>query len=460
MANWKRSFLVVAGIGLLTSCCQAFLIFPHLQYRSTGIKPLLTQLPTANDHSDNEDDEIPSFDWLTNNLTRSSINSQSVDSIKNDVQETEYIQEFERDTILGHDFTSSEEVFSVAETMVKESQTTYRTIMTPISKKMKEGVVVAQITTSSSDFDPQPFRYLVGLSNASDTSASPQPGIFDFALVDVPPFSEGLAEAMKSFMGKNGRLSCILITSREAVYYDDPDGDYSRPKSELHLWLKAFPSTSLVVSRLDARRDFRPFVTDLLDGDGPFAWDESQPKNATFVDHGIPRVVVNWDERDYGPHKILLNPSKEFLEQYEKEHPNDEKLDFGPEATRKREWGKRILAVNTPGRSSGSLSYIFPEVGLCASGYSIPLEDSGSGTEFSPKVDHLGYISTSKVGLAVQMRFTTQLVENYIDRFDVVLLSLGGAVALRGDTGERRQSLMSVVNKYAALGAQMAKKKR
>jgi hypothetical protein len=103
------------------------------------------------------------------------------------------------------------------------------------------------------------------------------------------------------------------------------------------------------------------------------------------------------------------------------------------------------------------MSYIFPELDLCASGFTLPLEDAreenwGVSDFAGPALDCRGYITTSKAGIAKQMESARKLANNYIDRFRIVLPSRSDPFYLQEDVGERRQTLLEVVDQYEKLG--------
>ena len=127
------------------------------------------------------------------------------------------------------------------------------------------------------------------------------------------------------------------------------------------------------------------------------------------------------------------------------------------DSLRKNEEGKRILAVYTPGRTYGSMSYIFPELGLCASGFTLPLEDAreenwGVSDSAGPALDCRGYVTTSKAGITKQMESARKLANDYIDRFRIVLSCRGDPFYLQEGVNERRKTLLDIVDQYEKLG--------
>jgi hypothetical protein len=65
---------------------------------------------------------------------------------------------------------------------------------------------------------------------------------------------------------------------------------------------------------------------------------------------------------------------------------------YSPAAIRVREEGRAILAVRTPGLSFCSLTFIFPRVGICASGYALPLENEDDYNDETDNVSRGGGI--------------------------------------------------------------------
>jgi hypothetical protein len=120
---------------------------------------------------------------------------------------------------------------------------------------------VAQLVTTSvfqGSFDP--IRYLVALTPPPPSTAETAPEseetssdatdettqkrttatATDFVLADVPPYSPQLAVRMKAFMGPGSKLAAILVTSRDAIHYDESPYVFTIRKSDLGLWKKAF----------------------------------------------------------------------------------------------------------------------------------------------------------------------------------------------------------------------------
>ena len=129
---------------------------------------------------------------------------------------------------------------------------------------------------------------------------------------------------------------------------------------------------------------------------------------------------------------------------------------YTPEAIRQREHGKRILAVYTPGHTFGSVSYVFPEVNVCCSGSTLPVEDprrNGSSMT-GPVLDCRGYITTNQAGIQRQMESARHLVQTYGDRFTTVLPSRGDPLQfLDDDRPEERQAiLLDMIDQYRRIG--------
>ena len=130
---------------------------------------------------------------------------------------------------------------------------------------------------------------------------------------------------------------------------------------------------------------------------------------------------------------------------------------FTPATIRANEEGKRILAVYTPGRTFGSMTYVFPELKLCASGFSLPLEDSreeeNPGMDYpGPALDHRGYITTSKAGMSRQIESAKELINNYADRFEILLTARGDPFYFDGDARDRRETMLEIMGQYEKLG--------
>jgi len=365
-----------------------------------------------------------------------------------------------------------------------------------------EGVRAAMIETTVSDqIGEEPARYLVPLSLSSvsdeDGSNTALDTPMKYAMVDIPPFSQELANQIRTFMSpppsktdettqtqQTGILSNILITCRDGIHYDESPAVYVTRKSDLIQWKRAFPEAHIVIYRLDAPRECKELVNQVLDGYGPWAFgeaneeasattDEPKPKKkkkktkttrkSEFVETGRPLTRVEWSEE----------VQEQVLDQgMAPPDDDDDGTDdvnglYTPEAIRAREDGKEILALYTPGHTYGSVTYIFPNVKICCSGYTIPLEDArtegASGSMAGPTMDYRGYITTNQGGMARQIESAQHLIDVYGDRFEAVLPSRGSPVCLAGDrngTGTDTQRNVKyrariwgqVLNDYAELG--------
>ena len=257
-------------------------------------------------------------------------------------------------------------------------------------------------------------------------------------------------------MGKHARLAALLVTNRDAIHRDEAPSVFSVRNSDLKYWKQAFPEIDVIAYRLDIPRDCRESVTQVLDGYGPFAMDEEEENSENgvkFVESGRPLTVVEWDH-DVAE-DILSGVLPPDDADAEKEFDNHE--DYTPEAIRAREEGKRLLAVYTPGHTFGSISYIFPEQGICCSGYTIPVEETrveenfGMGTT-GPALDCRGYITTSRAGISRQMRSARTLVRSYADRFKVVMPNRGDPLFLDESLEERKEVLMEILDQYKKIG--------
>jgi glyoxylase-like metal-dependent hydrolase (beta-lactamase superfamily II) len=334
---------------------------------------------------------------------------------------------------------------------------------------------VAQlVTTAAHTGSFEPVRYLVALSprrpppSESEASANASVGegrreasassgdaeTNSYAMVDVPPFSPRLVGEIEAFMGPAGRLVAALVTNRDSIHYDAAPAVYATRRADPDLWRRAFPDLRLVTYRLDTPRDCRHAATQVLDGQGPFALEEEIGGNATFVETGRPLTVEEWDRDvafDVLRGKPVPDDSNGTLV------AADEDAKYSPEAIREREEGKRVLAVYTPGHTFGSVSYIFPEQGVCCSGYTIPVEDTREETNVGmdspgPALDCRGYITTSRAGITAQMQSARKLVNTYSDRFRVVLPARGDPLFVDGQAEKRKELLLGIIEQYERIG--------
>ena len=114
---------------------------------------------------------------------------------------------------------------------------------------------------------------------------------------------------------------------------------------------------------------------------------------------------------------------------------------------------------------------------LWCSGYALPLNSSGGGDVFDdkdyddddggngssfgvvrtlpppqgPRLDYQGYLATS-ASRPRQMSSALSLIDNYIDRFRVVLPARGDAVFLDAKVETRKRELMDSVGLYKKIG--------
>jgi hypothetical protein len=356
---------------------------------------------------------------------------------------------------------------SVSDEMEWADKDRFETELVPITGLSK---VAAQIvTTASSRASFEPVRYLVSLSpqppeesrenQGDDSKAADHPDKMptaerSFVLVDIPPFSPSLVAKIKDFIGATGHLAAMLVTSRDGIHYDDAPAVYRLRRSDLEYWKRAFPAMAIIGYRMDIPRDCRESTTQILDGYGPFALQEDDPKNVSFVETGRPLTSDKpWDHdeaEDYLRGKKAINETK---------YDNVAKdASYTPESIRSREENKRILAVYTPGFSFGSVSYVFPEIGLCCSGFTIPVEDTRDEENpyldsAGPALDCRGYITTNRGGIQKQMESARHLVRTYGDRFHTVLASRGDPLMLPQDDPEyRRKYLLDVLKQYEKIG--------
>lgn len=425
-----------------------------------------------------DDDEIPSMDWLTDTLsTVDGDNNMSKDMFSDesmsDLNSSPYLEEHSVDGDLG-DVPIPTTGVSVSDEMEKAQRDRFYTQLVPITG-LGKGVKAVRILSSTTAGAYESVRYLVRLTrknNEIDTdiidldledinldddeededvkSVEKDP----FVMVDVPPFSDKIVEEMKSMMGPKGYLSSILVTSQECIHYDESPGVFSVRKADLTKWKRAFPDVNVVAYRMDIPRDCRESVTQRLDGYGPWAMDEVADESGNiFKESGRPLTVKEWDPE-------LAEDILSGKQQPPGDDGNDEDdadSEFTPDTIRGNEEGKKVLAVYTPGRSYGSMTYVFPELQLCASGFSLPIEDSRDEDNYGmdspgPSLDHRGYITTSKAGMSRQIESAQNFVNTYVDRFDIVLTARGDPFYLDGTTDQRRQTLLEVMAQYEKLG--------
>jgi hypothetical protein len=392
---------------------------------------------------------------------------------------------------------------SVADEMAAAQKDRFTTELVPIQKGLGDrGVRAAQIVTFSQLGSFEPVRYLIQLdkvvqklptseneqenqgvdsannnkkkkkrSKKESTELPPQSAeastssSSSFVMVDIPPFSEQLASDIRTYMGSQGQLLAMLVTHRDGIHYSEARAVYTTRRADLQQWANAFPNLEIVAYRLDIPRDCRESVTQILDGYGPFALDNNNEQqqhaelnshddnNVSFIETGRPLTYAEWDHdvtqdimtRGYTP------PDDAATD------PGDDDELYTPQAIRAREEGKRVLALYTPGATFGSLTYVFPNVGLCCSGLTIPVEDNRSEenpgiSQAGPVLDCRGYITTSKAGITRQMESARQLVNSYCDRFNVVLPSRGDPLFLDGTAEERREELLEILDDYDRIG--------
>ena len=329
----------------------------------------------------------------------------------------------------------------------------------------KNGVAAIQTMAADTTSD-EPMRYLVPLNvyddvggdndddSESDVEADQQEVAATekiYALIDLPPFSEGLATQIKTFLGENGSLSHILLTCRNGIHYDEAPAVYVTRKSDMQAWKKAFPSVNIVMYRLDIPRDCKSLVTQTLDGYGPWALED---ESGRFNETGRPLTVMEWDEDT----QASVLDDGEIPPDDEDEDLNDAAL-YTPEAIKKREFSKDILAIYTPGHTYGSVTYIFPQSKVCCSGFTIPVEDTRASASAvgipmgaGPKLDYSGYLTTS-VGIDRQIESARFIASVYNDRFEIVLPARGPPVSLGGYSIEERSRILhDMLSEFAELG--------
>ncbi|KAL7573121.1 hypothetical protein ACA910_018796 [Epithemia clementina (nom. ined.)] len=302
-------------------------------------------------------------------------------------------------------------------------------------------------------------------------------------------------------------LVAILVTSSDAIYVDEtPTQIYSQTRRAklVHQWQQAFPKAVLVVHRIETPRECvrsssssssEQFTLRLqrLDGQGPFGYyrapelphddtitTNSDSRSVLFEELGRPLSVRPWDYATaQGVWNGTLHP-----ETFRSNHnststttavSNDNSKDYSRAAIRQREDQCSIVAVCTPGHAFGSLSFVFPNVGLCASGYTLPVEDEryedndNTGRVVGgPALDVRGYITTSRAGVLRQMQSARQLVQDYSDRCSRAILPSRGNPLVwsrprrqtSGDSTkddlalaqERKAYLLAMIDQYDKIG--------
>jgi hypothetical protein len=333
-----------------------------------------------------------------------------------------------------------------------------------------EGVARIDTVSTSGNVGEEPVRWLVSLKDPS-TNDGCQP----YFMIDIPPYSDSLANEVRAFMDPNynstkrdaaqmkGKLDAILVTNQQSIHYDQSPGVYVTRKSDLEKWKKAFPDVKVIIYRIDQPRECRDSVTQVLDGYGPWGWDETS--DIGFVETGRPLQVQEWDETTASNVlKLGETPPDDETDGEASVAANDDM--YSNEAIRQREDNHDLLAVYTPGHTFGSISFVFPKRGICCSGYALPLE-SASATELvgsedgetyssasvapqGPRLDYQGYIASS-VSRPRQMSSASKLINDYIDRFKVVLPARGDVVFLDNNVDTRRRELTENVGLYTKI---------
>lgn len=333
---------------------------------------------------------------------------------------------------------------SISDEMEEANKDRYTTKLVPIESFPGVAQLITEPVVSHS---VEPLRYLVALSPPKNDPTCTN----DYVMVDIPPFSMNLLGQIQSFLGPNGRLRAILISNRNAIHYDEAPAVYSLRRADLDQWKKRLPEVPVFGYRMDIPRDCRFGVAQVLDGYGPFAL--SEDGNYTFVETGRPLTVNLWDENTAAS---IMNGETD-VDEIVKAKTSTNDVDFTPEAIREREEGKRILAIYTPGHTFGSVSYVFPEVGVCCSGFTIPCEDPrtvenlGSDNLPGPMLDYRGFVTTTQ-DQHRQMDSARMLINTYTDRFSLVLPSRGDPFQLAGDTESRKEVLLGSVAQFELLG--------
>jgi glyoxylase-like metal-dependent hydrolase (beta-lactamase superfamily II) len=335
-------------------------------------------------------------------------------------------------------------------------------------------------------------RYVIPLPSSGTTEKHNQQNDYNYYMIDIPPFSQKLVQEIRLFLKKQthpqqgeeeesidyfsttngtntktkrrGRssssssssstnlnqkstppkahqptLRAILITCKTSIFYSEAPGTvYAMRKSDLSLWKEAFPGVEIIMHRNDMEKDLQGSITQVLDGYGPWAWNETTGK---FDETGHKLVVLNWD-RD----KImrLYSSSDEInateLALREAGIDPNQVIDV-----RANEANRGILAVYTPGHTMGSMCYVMPPLELCFSGHTLPEDQFRDNVRF----DGLGTVSTNKAGLLRQVDSALHFAETYVDRFHTIFPSRGNVIYLpKDDLEQRRSSLKLAITQF------------
>lgn len=329
------------------------------------------------------------------------------------------------------------------------------------------GVAAIQTVTVDTTSD-EPMRYIVPLTevrglvaeenesdaNGIDDNDNKKDSFCEYAMIDVPPYSDELLSQIKSFMARmgGGKLSYILSTCRNGIHYDEAPSVYVTRKNDVKAWKDACDNVEIIMYRLDTPRENKISVTQSLDGYGPWALQSGQ-----FNETGRPLTIMEWDDETQAG---VLDNGETPPDDDENISSNDDEL-YTPEAIKKREQDKDILAIYTPGHTYGSLTYIFPRTKVCCSGFTIPVEDTRASASAvglpmgaGPKLDFSGYLTTNSGGVDRQIESARHIAALYSDRFEVVLPSRGPPVNLgKYSIADRSQILHDIINEFAELGA-------
>jgi hypothetical protein len=334
-----------------------------------------------------------------------------------------------------------------------------------------EGVARIDTVSTSGSVGEEPVRWLVSLTDPNEDGEVQCQSYF---MIDIPPYSDSLANDIKAFVDPNfnntkgdasqprGKLDAILVTNQECIHYDQSPGVYVTRTSDLEKWKTAFPEVKVIIYRLDQPRECKESVTQVLDGYGPWGWDKN---NLGFVETGRPLRTEAWDETTTS-NVLKLGELPPDDAENETSNTGDDDEMYSKEAIRQREDNYDLLAVYTPGHTFGSVTYIFPKRCICCSGYALPLEsvsstldgfgyENSDGETYSatpiapqgPRLDYQGYLATS-VSRPRQMSSASKLINDYVDRFKVVLPSRGDVVFLENDQDRRKSELMENIGLY------------
>lgn len=357
---------------------------------------------------------ITSFPSSTNNILLTSPLSLINTMKHGDDPSSKLTLQSKSSTIVDVDYEYDDE--DESNILSSNNRTTFNIIKLPSSSNNEKIVEIVS-------FD-LPTSYIIPIHDDDNDND----GHKKYAMIDVPPYSKELYNNIQSFISNNGKckssLDAILITNQNSIYYNnneltDEDNYYTRRESDLSNWKSLYPEINVVMHRIDVPRDSKAYVTQELDGYGPFAYDTQTDTDDTFIETGKPLTVIKWDD----------DKVKSFAE----EDVSDEELQSIEENRKMLETNTSIIACYTPGHTSGSVCYIFTKLKLCCSGFTIPIEnnDVTQDQDTGIRLDYKGYVTTNKGGIKRQIDSVNEMMNKYCKNYiDVILPSRGGVYYL------------------------------